>query len=355
MTDPVKQGQSSAGISRRWLAIWLFIGLPWCLGLAHLAIAPPPPESEPSIKMALMEKRGRIDTIIVGDSRVLRVGGPAFAQRGWTYFNLGMSGLSPEDLVMQLQKAMLVEPVERVIIGLSFENMTEAFPFEFSRYHSERMFQDPEIVELIGKANPLRSFRPQLDEALNKLLPIGAGRHTKWDVRSVPELIRPDGTAAYVQIQREIALGTYDFKVNRDPAMYFNEEDSEARYLAVGHLSPESKQLFSRVLAQLRERRVPTLLFETGRTAAYQAMIDRDPVLQGLQSEWRAFFRAQATDCIRFLDQPSLHAVYDENDFFDAVHFIGPTEGRLTKRLAGEMAGLEADCHSSPAEGGNTQ
>ena len=32
---------------------------------------------------------------------------------------------------------------------------------------------------------------------------------------------------------------------------------------------------------------------------------------------------------------------YAEDDFVDAVHFIGPTESRLAQRLADELAALE--------------
>ena len=216
------------------------------------------------LKDQLLRERGKVDTIIVGDSRVLRLGGAEFSKRGWVYFNWAMSGMSPEDLVMPLRRAMLTQPIGRVVIGLSFENMTQAFPFEFSRYHDDAPFRDPRIVELVGTANVSGFFARgsivnRFYETLYRVLPIGrAGRtasylRAQWNGTADAPLFRPDGTDAYTRIEGQIAAGTFDFATHKDPRNYFSLEDGgDVLYLAKRRLAPESKQLFSRVIALLR-------------------------------------------------------------------------------------------------------
>jgi hypothetical protein len=343
---------------RRWLAIGLFIGLPWCLGSA-LFILRPTPVSEPVLKTELMDKRGMVDTIIVGDSRVLRIGGPPFNQRGWTYFNMGMSGVSPEDLAMAIRKAMLDKQIARVVIGLAFNNMTQSFPFELSRYYKDPSFRDPRILEFVGKPNIPRPFLGSVVQRIHaelfQLLPVGGAGETvrylraKWSGRTPESFFRADGTVNYTRIEEQIAAGTYDFAAETDPRSYFSRWDSEVRYLANKRLAPESKQLLCRVIEDLRVKRIPCLMYETGRIVAYQRMIDQDPLLKTLQSEWRAFFRDESYGCIKFLDADTLRPVYAERDFFDPVHFVGPTEDRLSERLADELDQLERSCRQTEA------
>ena len=92
-------------------------------------------------------------------------------------------------------------------------------------------------------------------------------------------------------------------------------------------------------------------MYETGRTAAYQRMIDEHPVLNALQAEWRVFFQRESYGCVRFLDADTLRPLYAERDFFDAVHFIGPTQERLAARLADQLERVERACRSGSTEG----
>jgi len=269
--------------------------------------------------------------------------------------------------VMPLRRATLTQPIARVITGLSFENMTQAFPFEFSRYHADAQFQDPRIVELVGKADVSGFFARgslvnRFYERLYRLLPVGRASRTfaylraKWNGTADAPLFRADGTDAYTRIEAQIAAGTYDFARHRDPQNYFTQEDvGEVRYLATGRLAPEAKALFSRTIALLRTERIPTVLYETGRTAAYERLIDQHPVLGALRAEWRVFFRRESHGCVRFLDADTLRPLYDDGDFFDAVHFIGSSQDRLAARLADELERLERACRSDSSGGRGSQ
>jgi hypothetical protein len=99
--------------------------------------------------------------------------------------------------------------------------------------------------------------------------------------------------------------------------------------------------LYGKVFATLRKAKIACVVFETGRTAAYRQMIESDAELAQLQRQWREFFRSQAYGGMAFLDAAALRDCYSEDDFFDAVHFIGPTGTRLADRLAAELAVIE--------------
>jgi hypothetical protein len=104
-------------------------------------------------------------------------------------------------------------------------------------------------------------------------------------------------------------------------------------------LSESGKDVYRRVFAALRKAGLPTIVFETGRTPEYQALLDADPLLHRLQAEWRDFFRKESGGCVGFVEAANLP--YDPNDFIDAVHFMGMTEHRVAARLADELATLE--------------
>ena len=338
-----------SALARCRAAIAAFTLLPLCMGLIVFGLMPSDPVSEAVLKWDLAAQHGKFDTVIVGDSRVGRVGGPELTRRGWNYFNMGLSGLSPEDLAMQLRKALVTQPIARVIMGLSFENMTETTPFQFSYYGDDAPFRDPRVMEFVGNPGSRKRVRKRVEDVLYSLLPVGrAGnivRVRRRGAAAPPPFFRPDGENAYVEIQAQLARNARSF-ADPDPGYYFNRPDSEVGYLASKRLSPSSKELFLKIIGDLRAREMPVVMYEIERTDRYQKMIDDDPILHALQLEWRDFFRGQAGGCIRFVEAASLHPLYDQKDFFDAVHYIGATEDRITGRLAEELTDVEGQCES---------
>jgi hypothetical protein len=321
-----------------------------------MVLKPPPPRSEPAQK-ALLVSRAKVpyDTVAVGDSRIMRIGEPSFGKRGWTFFNIGMSGLSPEDTALQLLFAMERFPVKRVVMGVSFENMTARYPFEFSRYYGDPVLRTLPMATFMraqpsARAAALRGWREKLDD----LFPIGRAGETlryyraKWKQRGAANnswdmVFRPDGTAAYVDIESSIKAGTYDYAVQTNPANYFDRLDSEVRYLEVGKLAEDAKDIYRRMFQTLRERKIPCVAFETVKTTAYQKTVDDSPVLARLQAEWREFYRAESHGSVKFLDAAAVGDCYHAPDFFDATHYLGPTTERLLdERLAEALAALEA-------------
>ena len=261
---------------------------------------------------------------------------------------MGLSGVSPEDMAMELKYAMLHGRVRRVAMGVSFEGMAAGYPFEFSRYHSTGPFAAAEIV---GFATVDEGPRPAQSRGIRKflrrdLLPMTpANLRLRWCVaraigQGMPE-DPPNGTAAYTAIREQIAAGDYDFARQRDARIYFNLEDSESRYLENPVLAPCALRLYRKVFAALREAKIACVVFETGRTAEYQQMIDDHAELAQLQRQWREFFRSQSYGGVTFLDAAATRDCYGEDDFFDAVHFFGPTGTRLAARLADELAAIE--------------
>ena len=347
---------------RRWLPILLFVGMPWFLGLAHMLIRPVP-KSEPALKAELMNHRGLIDTITVGDSRVLRIRETPFAKRGWVYFNMALTGMSPEDNALQLQYAMSRFPIKRVIMGVAFENMTQRFAFEKARYYNDPIFRGLPMNGLTGPA-PRPKLRRNLINLVKDLLPVGQAGDTfryyrnQWTHGLRPERdMLPDGCGEWVRIEYEIRNGTYDFAKNTDPNRYFLRDDHEARYLETKELSEDAKRLYSRMFQYLRERHIPCLVFETVRTPAYQKMIDENPLLADLQAQWRAFYRSESRGSVRFLDADSVRDCYNLRDFIDAEHFIGgSTEERLGTRLSENLAALEAtQSKNAPVDAAGTK
>ncbi len=331
----------------KWAAILCFASAPFvCVWTTALALPDPPPEH--ALKAELFRRRPVVDMVVVGDSRVVGIAEEPFAAKGWNYFNMGLSGVSPEDMAMELKYAMLHGQIRRVAMGVSFEGMTAGYPFEFSRYHSTGPFAAAEIV---GFATVDEGPRPAQSRGIRKflrsdLLPMTrANTRLRWCVAQtlghgmVED--RPNGTAAYAAVREQIAAGDYDFARQRDPNIYFNLEDSESRYLEKPVLAPYALRLYGKVFAALREAKIACVVFETGRTAKYQQMIDAHAELGQLQRQWREFFRSQSYGGVTFLDAAATRDCFREDDFFDAVHFIGPTGTRLATRLADELAAIE--------------
>jgi hypothetical protein len=337
---------------RSWLkcaAIACFIAAPFACAWTIVKTLPAPPPEHVE-KAALFDRRAKVDTVIVGDSRVRGIAEEPFAAKGWNYFNMGLGGISPEDMAMQLKYALLHGDIRRVVIGVSLEGMTARYPFEFSRYHSTGPFASAEIV---GFATVDAGPRPAQNRSIgvrrflnDRLLPIEqANVRLRWFVaqklgRDMANFM-PNGTMDQKNIREMIAAGDYNFARERDPNIYFNREDSEPRYLAKPELAPFEEQLYRKVFAALRQDKIVCVVFETGRTAEYQKMIDADPKLARVQAQWRAFFQSESHDGVKFLDKSATRDCYDDADFFDAVHFIGKTGDCLAVRLADALAALE--------------
>lgn len=349
----------------KWIAIFLFIGTPWLLGIVLWAIRPPSLPSEAIEKSRLIDQRGSVDTVVVGDSRMRNLVEASFAKRGWRYFNMALSGLSPEDTALQILYAVKHHPIKRVIIGVSFENMTETFPFEHSIYYLDEPFQNLEIFKFLGVTpqqinskqpkffgvtpQQINSKQPKYEQLIRRFIPIGQAQDTFQYYYKLHYLndttagrTLADGSAPYEKILNDIKKGKYNFKINRDPKLYFYRDDSVARYLKTKTLSGNAKDVYLRIFDYLRSKNIVCLVVETHRTAAYQAMIDKDPLLVQLQNDWRSFYLANSNGSIRFIDDIKLADLYDENDFFDCCHYIGKTVILVAERLAKELGTLEA-------------
>ena len=129
----------------KWAAILCFAGAPFLSVWTAMLVIPEPPV-EPAEKVELFQRRSVVDTVIVGDSRVGRVAEEPFASKGWNYFNMVLSGVSPEDMAMQLKYALTHGKIRRVVMGVSFEGMTARYPFEFSHHYAAGPFTAAEIV-----------------------------------------------------------------------------------------------------------------------------------------------------------------------------------------------------------------
>jgi len=360
----------------RWAAILLFIGLPWIIILL-LKLVPDIPD-EFHEKMEAFGRRPHLDTVVVGDSRVMRLSENHFRTRGWSFFNMGFSGLSPDDVEMSLHFALANRPIRRVIIGVSFENMTQSFPFEFSRYRDRyekplgsyvednRRVNDATKIEKKKKNKSMdkvknlvsnNKFQEVADIALAKadsffnkrIRGSSSNLHmllSIWGIKPLHPNILPDGAIAYRHIHEDIKNGRYNFQRNRNVDRYWTRKDSEVRYLERGTLSESSKDVYRRIFSTLKLRGIPAVVFETGKLPEYQQRIDSDPLLNRLQGEWRNFYHDQQNSCLRFLDSKSLEGVYDPNDFFDATHFIGLTEHHLAVKIATELSSVESGCFS---------
>lgn len=341
-------GETGRDAVRRWIAIGVFAAFPWCLGALNRALGPSAETAEGVVKAKLLASRGKVDTVLIGDSRVMTLEEEHFANYGWRFFNMGLSGMSPEDVALEFGYARSTQPVRRVLIGLSFENMTERFPFEFSRYRSVAPFDRPEVLRVAGSPGWRDTFKLRLED-LYGWFPVGRAASTMLYLEAKPSELpatswREDGSIRYDKIEGQIRVGQYDFAKYRDPGIFFNRPDFEARYLETQRLSPDAQRLFFRFFHELRAEGITAVLFETVTTAAFDRRIEDNPVLARLRREWRAFFRNQSNGCVRFLDAGELRSSYSENDFIDAVHYLGKTSDRLAAALAANLSALEQSC-----------
>lgn len=324
--------------------IALFVGVPWLLGGAHALLRPPASPSYTEQKVALLAALGSVDTFVIGDSRSARVGGDAFAHRGWRAFNFSLSGLCPEDLVLQLAYVLKTQHPRRLVIGVSFEALRHEAPFCEASTAWDPPFAELSLEPYGGAPLPAR---PDTTErwSLRELLPVGEARPTlrywlrRWRGDAPVPNYERDGRAAYELLHERIRAGSYDFVAERNPARYAY---TDAAYHRTRKLAEAPQRLFAGALAAVRSARIPCVVFETGRTAAYQRQVAADPVLAPLQREWRARFARESFGCVAFVPLERTADCYAEEDFFDAVHVIGPTAERLSERLAEELERLEA-------------
>jgi len=335
---------------RRWAAVGVFALFPWCVGALNRALSPPEETTEGAEKVNLLAWRGPVDTVLAGDSRVMTIRETAFASYGWRFFNMGLSGMSPEDVVLQFAYARSRHPVRRLILGLSFENMTERFPYEFSRYRKAARFRHPAVLGVAGWPQGRNALKLRLED-LYDWFPVGRAASTVLYLQAksagqAPPATSwlPDGSIRYEQIEEQIREGQYDFAKYRKPEIFFNRPDFEARYLETGSLSPDARKLFLRLVDQIRNDGTTAVMFETATTADFDRRIEGNPALARLRREWRAFFRAQSRGCVRFLEAGEMRAAYADADFIDAVHYIGKTSERVGAALARELHELEATC-----------
>ena len=339
----------------KWTGLLFVAAIPWLVVHTALALGSDLP-SEIALKDALFRARSRIDTVVVGDSRVLALDEAVFRAKGWAYFNMGLSGLSPYDTALQLDYALRRGTIRRVVLGASFESLSELTPFEHSRYYAATPFRDQPNTILIGVDPPRKgapdpelglreSIRPYLhlsDQATPRLHALLA----QLRLKPLDVYFLANGNAAYSQVRQDISAGIYDFRRETDPLIYFERSDSEVALLRAAALSVHGANVYQRIKTTLESQGIPLIIFETGRTPEYQALIDRDPLLRRLQASWRAFFRGLMAPCVAFLEADELR--YQSGDFFDAVHFIGKTETLVAEQLVATLATVEARCVSRP-------
>jgi hypothetical protein len=348
------------------IAIALFISVPILLVLAVNFTVPYISDEQilimgggedPYLKHVLFIKRPLVDTVICGNSRGGTISPDPFLERHWSPFNWSISGVNPTHTAMEVAHALVYGKVRRLIVGVSFESMAEKSPLSYARYLWSAPFTDSRISRLWGlrtKANSEPSIpnRLRLVKITIDSFWTTARSHFRYCFKYVlykyfthqafPRALDIYGTLEYPDIRREIKEGVFDFQQNRDPAKYFNTEDGEAAFLKYKQLSPEAKQIYSKMFQELRARKIPTVVFETGRTPAYQDLIDRNSLLKQLNDEWRDFFRKESYGGIKFLEAKDIASCYFFDDFFDAVHFIGGrTEKALSEKLASELEKLE--------------
>lgn len=313
----------------RWAAVAVFVAVPWMVTYALTAL--PNPHSELRRKVPLLAAMPHADTLIAGDSTVLRVSGEPFRARGWTPFNFGLSLANAEDIALEVRYALDHASIHRVVIGLTFSNMSDVVPFESSQFSHEEPFA------LLAARPAARG--PNRERAFQVLQGVMLEAAMRVTARTA---FAADGSARYEYVQQELSSG----RMVRDPnpARYINRAGGEIAYRRRQQLSPHVKGVFEQLFGTLTGRGIPVVAFETGRGPDYNAAIAQDPLLARLLGEWRAFFRAQTTPCVRFLGGPELAGVYRAEDFFDAAHFIGPTEIAIGATLATALAEVEATC-----------
>jgi hypothetical protein len=150
MSDQHKKCHPSLNSQRqRWAGIVLFVGVPWVFIYTLIAFGIDLP-SEIVLKDSIFRSRPRVDTVVVGDSRVLRLNEEAFQAKGWAFFNMGLSGMSPEDVALQLGYALSRGTIRRVVMGVSFESLSEKYAFEHSRYYLDEPFMRAGVSDLAG-------------------------------------------------------------------------------------------------------------------------------------------------------------------------------------------------------------
>jgi len=300
------------------------------------------------IKHMAFIKRPLVDTVICGDSRVTRIIPDPFLRRHWAPFNMELTGTEPVDMAMEVRYALLYGKIKRLVLGVSFESMSEKDHFLTPHFSNTFPFTDPRINQF--RALPQEHGIYQRARQLRDWLII-FWDHTKRRACSrldylffkyirhqFPLTIDEYGVGQYGEAVRTIKKGTHEYEQNRDPRSFFYREDCEAGFLKNKKLSIQAEQVYAEIFQELRLRKIPTVVFETIKLPSYQRMIDQDPMLEGLNEQWRNFFRKEAYGGIKFIEAKELAPYYYFDEFFDPVHFLGEkTEKALSEKLASAL------------------
>lgn len=351
----------------RFAYIICFALFPWLMALVVNTAAPYSSNDqielfesaniEPLVKHRLFIKRPTVDTIVCGDSRSGTLAPASFIKRGWSFFNWSLSGLCPGDTVMQMNYSLLNGAVKRAIIGVSFENMALPNALSCSRYTDSVPFNDKKINDRYEAktvpvtAGVLGEFKSVVKSIRSAISLTAAKAHARsrfkyflyaYITHQQFDLVMDEyGNYLYAKIREDIKNRTFDYSANRDPVAYFNREDSESAYLRNKKLSVEAMAIMSGLLRELRKRKIKTVVYETVKLPAYQALIDGDPLLNKLQAEWREFYKRETHGGVVFLEAKDVYGCYHFDEFFDAAHFLGDkTETQLSEKLASSLERL---------------
>ena len=340
------------GARVRWAAIALVVLVPWLVTDGLLSLRRDF-YSGLYRKVPLLAAMPNADTLVAGDSRVLRVSSDPMRARGWVPFNFGLSAANAEDVAMEVRYTLDHAPIRRAIIGLNFANMSDPAPFATSGYVDEWPFSARETREFAELEPGSAARRPTPTPPSGPtawILPVSRATVTlhgifdRWSVLHEWDGYYPDGRIAYVSIRRQLDAGTFDVERERNPEFELNRPGGEYSYRRNPRLAPHVQAVYRRIFNTLAAQGIPVVAFETGHAARYRAVIDGDPLLAQLAVAWRSFFRSMEGPCVKFLDRDDLGDAYRAEDFFDAAHFVGPTEERLGRRLSDDLAQAETAC-----------
>ncbi len=359
-SKPPARGPSPASVSSelrescfRWAGILAFSLMPVLLTQSISRLLPRPP-SEYALKEKYFSQRPEIDTVVLGGSRAWFISQGHFMEKGWAFFNLALSGISPTDLAIELQYAIRHHKIRRVVMGVPFEDMIELYPGQFSTLRNSP-FSSPEALAFVASEGPSQSSnaKPESvvdwisDRIARRLLPIKAASlvFRIWVSSMRGQLpmgeMTPFGNYIYPGLEELIADGGYDLYEKCDPKVYLAQGDRVTGYLGTRQLAPHALKLYAKLFDLLRQRNIACVVFEAPRTSRYQDVIDSDPLLSKLQVEWWDFYRRQSYGGIKFLDAAATRGFFTDDDFIDAIHLRSRKTDRFEQRLADELSALE--------------
>ncbi len=285
-------------------------------------------------KVELFEKLAFVpDGLILGSSRALKVE-PAYLQSrtGQTFFNFAVNHGRPEDFlaIMRYYQQRFHRLPKTVLIGVDIAALDDKVPNDARLCSERRLFDLARDTcswsEDFDRFSQLFSFQ-QLSSSFKSL------RHHLCPRQraEAQQAFQADGVIEYIQREREIALGEYDF----ESALEFNQREFLSAFSRLTEPSQRRLGYLRESLRLCKENGCKVYLFATVSHPRLRDALAIKTKFLSLEKKSLIDLEAMANEMgAKFMDFGRIESFAgDPASFVDGIHPLEPNTRRMVDRL----------------------